>query len=296
MNPSRAPLVLLLILGCSAPDGAPDAGSASAAPPSAKPPLALTTNPVGSVAASGAASAPPAAPARPLYFERAIAKADLEGRTLRELALMRNTIYARAGNSFRRPWLDAYFRAQPWYKPAERIDESKLSKLDKENARAIGDWDGAIPRAELEKMRDALLARRAAGAALPEDAVEASLLSQRLGVWIGEGPPEAASPLEDPRLLDKLVTVEMLKQLSRRDLRILRNTIYARRGRAFDSAVVRSYFEGASWYKPDPAYTDGRLSEIDAKNIAIIKSVEDSLGGPLHENPDYGKDGWFVQA
>ena len=35
---------------------------------------------------------------RPLYYTRALTPADLEGRTLRELALMRNTIYARAGH------------------------------------------------------------------------------------------------------------------------------------------------------------------------------------------------------
>jgi len=59
---------------------------------------------------------------------------------------------------------------------------------------------------------------------------------------------------------------------------------------------VKSYFESAPWYKPRADYHDGMLSEIDGKNIAIVRSVEDSLGGPLHENPDYGKDGWFIQA
>lgn len=282
------------LVACSSPDGRSLGATSSSATSAA--PLALKTNPAASAASASAASGAGATAARPLYYERALVAADLEGRTLRELALMRNTIYARAGNSFRRPWLDAYFKAQSWYKPADRIDESKLTAVDKANARAIGDFDGAIPHATLEKLRDELLARRAAGKALPEDAVEASLLSQRLGVWLGEGTPETPNPLEDLRLLDKLVTVDMLKELSRRDLRILRNTIYARRGRAFDSAVVKSYFEGAAWYKPDPGYSDARLSEIDAKNIAIIKSVEDSLGGPLHENPDYGKDGWFVMA
>src|SRR5262249_55062235 len=35
-----------------------------------------------------------AAAERPLYYERALTAADLDGRTLRELSLMRNTIYA----------------------------------------------------------------------------------------------------------------------------------------------------------------------------------------------------------
>ena len=210
---------------------------------------------------------------------------------------MRNTIYARAGNSFRRPWLDTYFRAQSWYAPKDAIDESKISALDKENARKIGDYDASLTREQLEKMRDTVVARKAAGTPTPDDPIELSLLSQRLGTYVGgEGVAGEPSPLEDPSRLDALLKVEELATLSRRDLRILRNTIYARRGRPFDSKVVKGYFEGAPWYKPRADYHDGMLSEIDGKNIAIVRSVENSLGGPLHENPDYGKDGWFVQA
>jgi hypothetical protein len=38
--------------------------------------------------------------ATPQYVERLLTSADLEGRSLDELALMRNTIYARAGRTF----------------------------------------------------------------------------------------------------------------------------------------------------------------------------------------------------
>ncbi len=296
--PRRASLLLFgLLVACGDPAG--DEPRASSQPPasSSGPPAASTAAPTSSVAAAVSASASPSAPARPFYYERPITDGDLEGRSLRELALMRNTIYARAGNSFRRPWLDAYFRAQSWYAPADKIDESKITKLDKENARKIADHDAGLSKQSLESMRDEVLRRKAEGKPAPEDAIELSLLSQRLGTYLGgEGAAADPSPLEDPARLDKLLKVEDLATLSRRDLRILRNTIYARRGRTFESKVVKGYFEGASWYKPRADYSDGLLSEVDAKNIAIIKSVEDSLGGPLHENPDYGKDGWFVMA
>jgi hypothetical protein len=254
--------------------------------------------PSASVAQAAAPTAQAAAPARPLYYEKAIAEEDLAGRTLRELSLMRNTIYARGGNKFRNPWLNTYFSAQPWYKPLDVMDQSKITATDRENARKIADFDAALTREELERRRDEVLARRSAGREAPEDAVELSLLSQRLGTWLGgeAKPLEARTPLEDPSQLERLLRVEDLSTLSRRDLRILRNTVYARRGRAFDSAVVREYFKTAAWYKPDPEYHDGRLTPIDQKNIQIIRSIEDSLGGPLHENPNYGKDGWFHQA
>ena len=72
--------------------------------------LVFAVTVVGAVAHSAAADPP-----RALYYDRALTPADLQGRTLRELALMRNTIYARAGHPFRKKWLRDYFTAQPWY-------------------------------------------------------------------------------------------------------------------------------------------------------------------------------------
>jgi hypothetical protein len=216
----------------------------------------------------------------------------LKDRTLREFSLLRNTIYARAGNKFRKPWLHAYFSAQPWYQPRDVMDEAKITALDRENARKIVEADAALTKKELERRRDGVTAKKERS---PEDAIELALLSQRLGVWLG-GDVANASPLEDPARLDKLLTVEELSTLSRRDLRMLRNMIYARHGRAFDSAVVREYFKDAAWYKPRDDYDDSKLTGVDHKNIRIISSIEDSLGGPMHENPDYGKTGWFVMA
>ena len=84
--------------------------------------------------------------------------------------------------------------------------------------------------------------------------------------------------------------------LSRRDLRLLRNTVYARRGRQFRSALLQNYFEQAAWYSSDPAYSDGKLSALDQRNIKLIRSVEDSLGGPLSDKDHKEEDGWLSGA
>lgn len=277
----------LLVIACEQKSPVPT--KPTAAPTSTTATATATT-------ATATATATAEAPDRPLYYERAITEADLKDRTLRELSLMRNTIYARAGNSFRRPWLNAHFTKQPWYEPKDEMDMSKITELDKDNAKMIAEHDAAITTEQLETWRDALLERRKAGKGTPDDDVELSLLSQRLGKWLG-GDERQPTPLEDPSKLDELLTVEQLSTLSRRDLRILRNTVYARHGKKFESEVVRSYFETAEWYEPKEVYVDHKLTGIDHKNIAIIRSVEDSLGGPLHENPDYGKgDWWFLAA
>jgi len=211
---------------------------------------------------------------------------------------MRNTIFARAGNPFRNPWLNAYFSEQPWYKPLEKMDDSKLTPLDRANARVIADYDAHIGRAELTSRLDALQAQLDAGTAGPNSDVELRLLSSRLGRWVGGASVAAAarSPLEDPSLLDKMLNVKQLEKLSRRDLRLLRNTVYARRGRQFKSDLLDNYFGSMEWYHVDPTFTEDRLTAIDKKNIAIVQSVEATLGGPLTDFEQKQQDGWFGGA
>jgi hypothetical protein len=226
----------------------------------------------------------------PLYYTREITRKDLQPRSLRELTLLRNTIYARAGNAFRKKWLNDYFSAQPWYHPLEKMDESKLTALDKKNAEIIAQWDASLSRAYLLDEQQEF-----SNPESPEDKIELRLVSMRLGKWAGS-PDQDRTPLEDPSLLDKQITVDGLKDFSRRDLRLLRNLIYARRGRPFHSELIKTYFEAVDWYKADPKYTDARLTAVDKRNINVILSVENSLGGPLTDYEHKKEDGWFARA
>jgi len=107
---------------------------------------------------------------------------------------------------------------------------------------------------------------------------------------------DSRSPMEDPALLDAQLSVEQLNDLSRRDLRMLRNMVYARRGRPFKSALLTKYFDAASWYEVDPSYTEAKLSALDRHNIRLIRSVEDSLGGPLSDHDHMVEEGWLDEA
>jgi hypothetical protein len=78
----------------------------------------------------------------PPHVDRLLAAADLEGRSAEELALMRNTIYARAGRTFKNPKLREYFATQPWYRPA--ASASKLTAIDAANVRAIAARERAL--------------------------------------------------------------------------------------------------------------------------------------------------------
>jgi hypothetical protein len=243
-----------------------------------------------SVAAPGGAHAD----VRPLYYERALTGADLDGRTLRELTLMRNTIYARAGHQFRKKWLRDYFTAQAWYKPLAKDDDRKVTALDRKNATLIAQAEQSQTPANMKQRRDDILARQRAGKASAEDDIELGLLNIRIGQWTSADadarPPADVSPLEDPSQLDHLITVDQLSNLSRRDLRILRNTVYARHGRPFKSKLLQAYFDDMVWYKRNPGFTDKQLTKVDTTNVRLIKSVEDSLGGAMTEDEQRAAD------
>jgi hypothetical protein len=286
-------LLVALALGCAgggdtpvsvAPATTPAAAPATPATPAAPP----TAN---------AAAAPSAvgSDGRPRYYDRALTPADLEGRTLRDLSLMRNTIFARVGNPFAKPWLNDYFRAQPWYAPKDKVDISRLSAADKANVALLATAENTASRDTLVARRDAIRARATLS---PEDAVELSLIGAAIGEYSGAAdvPVAQRNPLEDPTVLDSQLVVAQLDVLSRRDLRLLRNTIYARHGRPFKSYVLTNHFVNQAWYTPDSSYTDARLTDIDKRNIQLVQSMEDRLGGPMTEWEQQKEEGWFEGA
>jgi YARHG domain len=242
--------------------------------------------PEGTEAPDVEAPAEVATPARPLYYETAIQPADLDGRSLRELALMRNTIFARVGHSFHKKWLRDYFTAQPWYTAQEPPDYARLTPLDKQNAKAIGDYEAGIGGADLLRRKADLHTRLAGAPPNAEDALELTLIGQALGEWGGDAQvaKDARNPLEDPTVLDAQLTTAQISDLSRRDLRLLRNTIFARHGRTFDSMALATYFEAKPWYKQDANYSDRQLTEIDQRNLKLITSQESAIGGAFTEN------------
>lgn len=65
-----------------------------------------------------------------------------------------------------------------------------------------------------------------------------------------------------------------LTALSGEELRRLRNTVYARHGRTFDSVDLQRYFDKRPWYKPRSDYNEAELTQTDRANIKLIQTVE----------------------
>lgn len=64
-----------------------------------------------------------------------------------------------------------------------------------------------------------------------------------------------------------------LAYLSKEQLKIARNEIYARHGHMFQTKDMQSYFSKQSWYRENP-YFSGKLTDIETYNVELIKSRE----------------------
>lgn len=69
-----------------------------------------------------------------------------------------------------------------------------------------------------------------------------------------------------------------LEQLSSKQLRLLRNAIYAKYGRKFSNWDLVDNFLQCKWYSVNPRFSEALLSETDMQNINKIKNVEQKKG------------------
>ena len=95
----------------------------------------------------------------------------------------------------------------------------------------------------------------------------------------------------------RLVTEEMLKGLSLHELRLLRNEIYARRGRQFRTEWLAQYFWSQPWYEAREDNREPELSQTEQKNIETIVAYERKIREGLSTTPvtDALLEGMFLE-
>jgi serine/threonine protein kinase len=88
-------------------------------------------------------------------------------------------------------------------------------------------------------------------------------------------PPVTGEGYVEQKILNgERVTVADLAGFQKLRLRVLRNTVYARHGRTFDSADLQAYFNRQSWYKPNPGFKESMLTPNDKANVETIGAEE----------------------
>lgn len=73
------------------------------------------------------------------------------------------------------------------------------------------------------------------------------------------------------------ITVQMLTNVSIAHLRLLRNEVYARHGRPFQTPWLAEYFKQQPWYTSRNGYSDNELSATERANLALITQREEEL-------------------
>ena len=75
-------------------------------------------------------------------------------------------------------------------------------------------------------------------------------------------------------LQTKELTPQDLEKYDARDLRILRNGIYALHGYDFADWGLKAYFGRFLWYKANPDFSEDELTGLERANVALIAEEE----------------------
>lgn len=77
-----------------------------------------------------------------------------------------------------------------------------------------------------------------------------------------------------PEASVRLLKTSDVENLTKNELEFMRNEIFARHGYCFSKKHLRQQFENESWYVPNTIDIKGYLTDIEKKNIALIKRYE----------------------
>jgi YARHG domain len=77
-----------------------------------------------------------------------------------------------------------------------------------------------------------------------------------------------------PEASNRLLKTSDVENLTKSELEFMRNEIFARHGYCFSKKHLRQQFENESWYVPNTVDIKGYLTDLEKKNIALIKRYE----------------------
>lgn len=91
----------------------------------------------------------------------------------------------------------------------------------------------------------------------------------------------ALSPGDMEHFQNAEIKDEMLRGLGLYELRLLRNEVYARKGRQFRTEWLAQFFASQPWYEPREDMSEPELSAVERKNIETIVAYENRLKAEL---------------
>jgi hypothetical protein len=180
----------------------------------------------------------------------ALEPSSLQGKNKVILRLMRNSIFAQYGYPFTIKWIRDYFETRTWYRPAA-FDATKVAAIDTANVQTIQKYENRLnPTSPFGRI-------------------------ERMG-------PEELKNLPDIRAtLNVPVDESTLKLMTKRELKIFKNSIFAQYGRRFKTPWLQKYFNSRPWYKRG-SFSEALLTKTDRQNVDLVMRYE-SAGENLPE-------------
>ena len=77
-----------------------------------------------------------------------------------------------------------------------------------------------------------------------------------------------------PEASQRLLKTADVENMAKSELEFMRNEIFARHGYCFAKKELRQQFENEDWYVPNTVDIKGYLTDLEKKNIALIKRYE----------------------
>lgn len=107
----------------------------------------------------------------------------------------------------------------------------------------------------------------------------------------------AISPGDMELFKNTALKEEMLSGLGLYELRLLRNEVYARRGRLFRTEWLGQYFYSQPWYEPMEDYGEPELTPTEKQNVETIVKYENRVKEELSTRPVSRRllDGLFLE-
>ena len=99
-----------------------------------------------------------------------------------------------------------------------------------------------------------------------------------LGLWLALHTPPVIwadeTPGRYPQASTRILTEAELSGESAETLSNMRNEVFARHGHRFQTPRLHKLFSAQSWYSPTTDDASAALTELERKNVALIRSVE----------------------
>ena len=104
---------------------------------------------------------------------------------------------------------------------------------------------------------------------------------------------ESPNQAEIPKITAPRVEIDKIATMTPNELRIARNTVYAKYGRVFNSKDLKEYFAAQAWYHENPRFKEKDMKEEDKRIVKLIQLWEAKTEVLFRERIDLTGNGSF---